>query len=85
MSEHRISVEVGSEHIPRKFAMDRFRGEYKQFSLRNVNVMCIKHFIYVWVATHSFAKCCLQLVIYYVEATYITHKNITMFSSYFMW
>lgn len=45
MSEHRISVEVGSEHIPRKFAMDRFRGEYKQFSLRNVNVMCIKHFL----------------------------------------
>lgn len=45
MSEHRISVEVGSEHIPRKFAMGRFREEYKQFSLRNVNVMCIKHFL----------------------------------------
>ena len=24
-----------------------FRGEYKQFSLRNISVMCIKHFIYV--------------------------------------
>lgn len=41
-----------SEHIPRKFAMDRLRGEYKQFSLRNISVM--HKTFYICMSGHTF-------------------------------
>lgn len=38
ISDHRVSVKVVSGDIPGKFAMDRFGGDSKEFSLGDVDV-----------------------------------------------